>query len=226
MAEKQIGTAELRRLCTNKKGADSRAAEERGAWGEAFKAAQEKNNLDPIAFGWFYRLWSMQDSARASRILRNLMQYCDQMQVGGQTDLEDVDTGEAEADPDDDLHSESAEPAHRTADGRIDEFRTALKDADSASAVSKGLERFIGDHPHLRKQAEKAAQARVLELDAEFGDGAPEAQPGYANRQNAIRAGRRVGKIENPVVYEEGGRWFYREPAAGDAAPSEGAALH
>lgn len=244
-AEKTIGAKELKRLCTTRKGADERAAEERGAWGGAFKAAQEKHGVDPIAFGMAYRLWKMADSARASRVLRNFMQYVDLLEIGGQADLEDaVNQAKGATEKPEDGDGDGADVVEDVIGGAaLATFRDAIAGTDDVESVNRGLERFLADNPDHAEEAQAIAAARIEELNAEAGGGedlrpgalrnkakraaeqtAAEAK-GYSNRQNAIRAGRRVGKIENPVVWEgPDGQWFYRAPGPGDAPASEGAA--
>ena len=99
-AEKTIGAKELRRLVSLRAATGKRASEERGAWGNAFKSAQEKFNVNPIAFQWAARLDGMQDAGRASRIIRDFIRYTQLLEVGGQTDLEDLlEPAEPEAAP-------------------------------------------------------------------------------------------------------------------------------
>ena len=233
---KTIGAKALRQLCSTRKGADERAAEERGAWGSKFKDAQEKHGVDAIAFGMAYRLWKMADTARASRILRNFTHYIDLLEVGGQTDIEDAAGGQGDVDYEE--GDEVDVVGDIAGEGALRTFQDAITGTDDVDGVRVGLERFLVDHPDLADGAREFALQRIEELNAEQGGGEDlrpdtlrnksrndvdtaisEAGGPYSNKQNAVRAARRKAGIENPEVYEEGGGWYFRPPVATHDAP-------
>jgi hypothetical protein len=153
--------------------ASSRIGAERGALGDLVKKAEADSYLDRKAFAIVMALKKL-DDAKASRIRRNIELYCDLLEVGMQTDLEDAieEAGEREETDEqagaDVLQESESDPVTQVAreqeagEQKLREFEGAIReDGIGKDQVQRALENFVADNPHLAAPAERIVAERL-----------------------------------------------------------------
>ena len=88
-ADKEITAKELKRLVLTRQNTELRIGEERSALGDVLRVAEEKFALNKWAFEAAFKLGKKQAPEQA-RSLRALNQYCELLELGTQTDIEDA----------------------------------------------------------------------------------------------------------------------------------------
>lgn len=192
---RQISKGKLLQLVKAADQCSSRMAEERGALGAKFEAAATADNFNAKAFRFLRPLLKMEAGPQA-HLWRTIMLYASHLDIGTQSDIEDVINEDAAREAGEEDGSEDA--AERPADARsladededagdqtdpvgdvlagmdvpeVGRFRTYIQEAGTVEAVSVALERFSSDHPDHAKAALSIAQLRLETINAELGGG-------------------------------------------------------
>lgn len=195
---RQISAAKLKNLLKAAEACNSRMAEERQALGAKFEAAETADNFNVKAFRIIRQLAKM-DPGPQAHLWRTICLYAEHLDIGAQSDLEDVidaqkaaeergGGGEGGDEGDEDGGGEAGggddEGEGQDAAGDpVDEllanmdtpalgrFRSAIQDAVTPEAVNKGLENFTANYPSAADEALVIATARLEAIAAEQGGG-------------------------------------------------------
>lgn len=169
------------------------AATARGDYASLLKSKQETHGLNLKAFKMASTIRKMENGKR-EHFFRDLLTYCDMMDVNQQKDILDTMADNAAGRPRSDLDAamdgepreRATEPDDDTATARVNAplkpsspmgkhtingYRDLVEGLTDREAINTGLERFCADHPKLADEATMIVKDRLRRLGEEQGGG-------------------------------------------------------